>query len=267
MYIPTKVQFNLTYDIVFKEVFSDALFASKLLGAILEQDFDLQDVTIVSNELLGNAIDVKNSFFDIRLNILNEYDIDLEMQRYNPHDYSLLERIVFYYSKMISQSVEEGKGYNGKTCISIVFINFSLKGLDKCVNVASLKMEGKEEAISKHKIYVIDLTKSNNCDNLKLKKWIELIRSEELDSFVEGDEIMSDVVKKVHEVNADEALRAKLMSQEKFYRDQEASLYGSYSRGKQEGKLEIAKKMKESNMPLDLISELTSLSVDEISKL
>ena len=299
MFIPTKVQFNLTYDIVFKEVFSDVKIASNLINVILNESFLPSDFKVMANELSSESIELKNSLFDVRLNVLNKYDIDLEMQKDKPYKYSLIDRIIFYNAKMIAKSIEEGDStYRGKTCISVVFINFELKGYNKCVNTISYTDEEGRE-ISKHKIYLIDLTKSDQCDNLKLKKWLELIKSEELNSFEGEDEVMSEVVKKVFTVNADERLRAKLLSQEKFMRDRQIELAAvkedaraeglqegraqgreegraqglqeGKAQGREEGKvegiLEVARNMKAKNMPIDQIVELTSLSVDEINKL
>lgn len=295
MFIPTKVQFNLTYDIVFKEVFSDVKIASNLINVILNESFLPSDFKVMANELSSESIELKNSLFDVRLNVLNKYDIDLEMQKDKPYKYSLIDRIIFYHAKMIAKSIEEGDStYKGKTCITVVFINFELKGYNKCVNTISYTDEEGRE-ISKHKIYLIDLTKSDLCDNLKLKKWLELIKSEELNSFEGEDEVMSEVVKKVFTVNADERLRAKLLSQEKFIRDRQIELAAAKEdaraeglkdgleegkaqgiaqgilegrkEGKVEGILEVARNMKAKNMPINQIVELTSLSVDEINKL
>ena len=290
MFNPTKVLFNLTYDLVFKEVFSDVVLASRLINVILNQNFKPEDLEVISNELPGGSLEVKNSLYDVRLNVLNKYDIDLEMQKNQLHNDSLIDRIIFYNAKMIAQSVNTGSYYfKGKTCISVVFLNFPLSGFDKCVNTLSISDE-KGRSLSKHKIYLIDLTKSYNCDNLILKRWLELIKSEKVEVF-EGDEIMSEVVKKVFSVNADERIRARLLSEEKYRRDREIELLSArddaikeglakgleqgltqgleqgLEQGKMNAKLEIAKKMKEINLPLETIVELTSLNEDQIKKL
>ena len=98
---------------------------------------------------------------------------------------------------------------------------------------------------------------------------------------------MSEVVKKVFSVNADERIRARLLSEEKYRRDREIELLSArddaikeglakgleqgltqgLEQGKMNAKLEIAKKMKEINLPLETIVELTSLNEDQIKKL
>lgn len=49
--------------------------------------------------------------------------------------------------------------------------------------------------VSKHKIYIIDLTKSDSCDNLELRRWLELIKSENPQSF-KGESIVMDKITK-----------------------------------------------------------------------
>ena len=285
------IRYNLTYDVVFKETFTSSLKGTcDLLNKILNENIKEDEVIITSNELLGESVDVKNSLLDIRLNVLKRLDINLEMQRSRNYNYSLIERMIIYNSKMISESMTPGSLYQGKKCISIVFINFSLEDFEECVNIISYrKKDGKQ--VSKHEIYVIDLTKSDSCDNLELKRWLELIKSENPQSFKGESKIMDEVIKKVFEVNADEKIRARLDSQEMYAIDYNIAMGEAEEKGMQRGlqkglekgleqglqqglqqgsiqsKLEIAKNMKDMGLDVEVISKATSLSVEEISKL
>ena len=197
------VQFNLTYDEIFKGSFSDSSTATKLINIVLNENIDEKEVSITSSELLGESIEIKSSFFDVRIKVANEYDIDLEMQKYKPTSYSLTNRLIFYLSKMISSSVKEGENYTSKACVSIVFMDFSIEDYDKCINEIEL-LVNKEQVVSKHKIILIDLTKKDKCDNLKLSKWLNLMTSNDVLSFKGEDEIMDKVIKKVIDLNAND---------------------------------------------------------------
>ena len=214
------VQFNLTYDEIFKGSFSDSSTATKLINIVLNENINENDVSITSSELLGESIEIKSSFFDVRIKVANEYDIDLEMQKYKPTSYSLTNRLIFYLSKMISSSVKEGEDYTSKACVSIVFMDFSIEDYDKCINEIEL-LVNKELVVSKHKIILIDLTKKDKCDNLELSKWLNLMTSNDVLSFKGEDEIMDKVIKKVIDLNANDKLLAQMMSREKFIRDQQ----------------------------------------------
>ena len=52
-----------------------------------------------------------------------------------------------------------------------------------------------------------------------------------------------------------------------FLMDQDARGKKGFADGKKEEKIEIAKKMKQKNIPIDEIAELTGLSKEEIEKL
>ena len=61
------VQFNLTYDEIFKGSFSDSSTATKLINIVLNENINENDVSITSSELLGESIEIKSSFFVIML--------------------------------------------------------------------------------------------------------------------------------------------------------------------------------------------------------
>lgn len=281
------IRYNLTYDVVFKETFTSILKGTcDLLNKILNENIKEDEIVVTSNELLGESVDVKNSLLDIRLNVLKRLDINLEMQKDRNYNYSLIERMIIYNSKMISESMTPGSLYKGKKCISIVFINFPLEEYEECVNIISHRKKNGEQ-VSKHEIYVIDLTKSDSCDNLELKRWLELIKSENLQSFKGESKIMDEVIKKVFEVNADEKIRARLDSQDMYAIDYNIAMGEAEEKGMQRGlekgmakgleqglqqgfiqsKLEIAKNMKDMGLDIEVISKATSLSVEEINKL
>ena len=282
------VRFNLTYDEIFKGSFSTSTTATKLVNVVLNENIDEKEVTITSSELLGESIEVKTSILDVRLKVADKYDIDLEMQKYKPHNYSLIDRLIYYLGKMISLSVEEGEMYPGKTCISIVFTNFPLEGYNKCVNEVTFKDDENQE-VSKHKIILIDLTKKDKCDKVELSKWLRLMTTNNVLSFKGEDEVMDKVIEKVVDMNSDDFVQARLMSREKFIRDRQSEEAGrrkkelemqskfeeatkqSLQQGLQKGinqeKLTIAKKMKDMGLDLQTISEVTSLTIEEIDKL
>lgn len=281
------IRYNLTYDVVFKETFTNVLKGTaKILNIILNENIKEDEITVTSNELLGESVDVKNSLLDIRLNVLKRLDVNLEMQKDRNYNYSLIERMIIYNSRMISESMTPGNLYKGKKCISIVFINFPLEEYQECVNIVShRKKDGTQ--VSKHEIYIIDLTKSDACDNLELKRWLELMKSTDVESFKGENKIMDEVIKKIEEVNADERIRAKLDSQVMFAIDYNIAMGEAEEKGLEKGmakgmakglqqgleqgskqrELEIAKNMKSMGLDLEIISKATSLSIEEITKL
>jgi predicted transposase/invertase (TIGR01784 family) len=68
-------------------------------------------------------------------------------------------------------------------------------------------------------------------------------------------------------ISRDEAERARLMSEYKYAVDTQSKVVQAKREGKLEGKLEIARRMKRRNVPVDQIAEDTGLSLDEITTL
>lgn len=278
MLIKNKIDFNLTNDIVFKEVFQIPRVLSRLINIILDTNYSENDLLIINNEM-NNFVNLKTSRLDIRLSIFNKedrhYDINLEMQKNKPK-YNLFERINFYHSKMISEASNKGDTYSLPTCINIVFINYDINKEypcylnKKCVTTVCMKDDYNIQVLP-HKLIIIDLTKENKCDNINLKKWIKLIKSNEPEIFKGDDTYMDDAINKIVEVNADERKRALLMSKMKYELDLKNNLHCAKEEGKlqgiKEGKIETARNLLKLDVDDETIIKATGLTKDEISKL
>ena len=167
------VDYPLSNDIIFVETFSSIKPLYSLISAILPNiKFAIDDIEL-SNTTIHNGIDLKSSELDIHFSISNHIDIDLEMQNQKP-SYRMERRLLFYLSQILSRSMEKGDNYLGKDCYVICLLNFELfKNDTKCVR--EFKFSSDELIIEGAKVITIDLTKAQNCDNINLKKWLELL--------------------------------------------------------------------------------------------
>ena len=271
------VDYPLSNDIIFVETFSNIKPLHSLISAILPNlNFNVDDIEL-SSTTLHSGIDLKSSELDIHFTISNLIDIDLEMQNQRPR-YKMERRLLFYLSQILSRSMEKGDNYLGKDCYVICLLNFELfKNDDKCVRTFTLNSE--ELKIKGASIITIDLTKMNNCDNIKLKKWIELLNSTNLNSFIGVDEGMSEAVDKIRELNNNEETRLRIdrLKRARLHENTEKLLAREEGRteGLAEGRAEgekakaiaIAKKMKQKNISIEEIIEFTGLTVDEVNNL
>lgn len=270
----TEIDFNATYDIVFKEVFQIPEVLSELINCILNTNYQEHEISIINPEI-SNFINLKTVKLDIRVSILDKYRLNLEMQKYK-RPYNLFERIYAYQSKMVSESLDAGDDYLIPTCINIVFINYDINKeypfrIDKkCVSYYSLKDEEGNNILS-HQMIIIDLTKEDFCDNIKLKKWIKLIKSNQPELLKGEGSSMDKAIKKILEVNSDESKRALLMSIMKAERDHSAGLIGARKEGYQQGaiaeKSNIAKRLIDKGLSIEEVEEITGLSKKEIANL
>ena len=267
------VDYPLSNDIIFVETFSNIKPLYSLISAILPNiKFAIDDIELEPTTM-HSGIDLKSSKLDIHFTISNQIDIDLEMQNQKPY-YKMENRLLFYLSQILNRSIEKGNDYIGKDCYVICLLNFELfKNDTKCVR--EFKFSSDELIIEGAKVITIDLTKAQNCDNINLKKWLELINSTDLNSFIGVDEGMSEAVNKIRELNNNEETRLKIdrmkrarlhENTEKLIARQEGLAEG-LAQGEKAKAIAIAKNLKGMNMPVIDISNATGLTVEEIKKL
>ncbi|MEI0524449.1 Rpn family recombination-promoting nuclease/putative transposase [Brachyspira murdochii] len=208
------------------------------------------------------------------------------------------ERILYYWAANYSKLLKHGERYDELTpVISINLLNFNL---DKTKNIHSCymlyEMNNKKLLTDHLQIHIIELKKfRKNVLSKDLNYWLKIFTSKNLEAsmseIVKEKPIMEEVQKKYNNF-----LKSRLMMME--YEKKEAYLYGNQimldeerrlgieegiKKGKEEGiregieqgiekgiekeKYSLARNMKNKNMDLNLISELTGLSIKEIEKL
>ena len=192
------------------------------------------------------------------------------------------ERILYYWSVNYSKLLKHGERYDELTpVISINLLNFNL---DKTKNIHSCymlyEMNNKKLLTDHLQIHIIELKKfKKNVLSKDLNYWLKIFTSKNLEEsmseIVKEKPIMEEVQKKYNNF-----VKSRLMMME--YEKKEAYLYGNQIMldeerrlGKEEGikegiekeKISLAKNMRNKNMDINLINELTGLSIEEIEKL
>ncbi|ADG72456.1 Rpn family recombination-promoting nuclease/putative transposase [Brachyspira murdochii] len=216
------------------------------------------------------------------------------------------ERILYYWAANYSKLLKHGERYDELTpVISINLLNFNLdktKNIHSCYML--YEMNNKKLLTDHLQIHIIELKKfKKNVLSKDLNYWLKIFTSKNLEAsmseIVKEKPIMEEVQKKYNNF-----VKSRLMMME--YEKKEAYLYGNQimldeerrlgieegiKKGKEEGiregkeegiregieqgiekgiekeKYSLARNMKNKNMDLNLISELTGLSIEEIKKL
>ena len=108
----------------------------------------------------------------------------------------------------------------------------------------------------------------------KLKEWLCFLdnpESKEVLEFMKDNENIKQAKEKLVTMSEDETIRRLAELREKALLDEREAEYTGYCKGKEEGhsdeKKEIAKKMKEEGLEIDMIIKITNLSREEIEKL
>lgn len=218
---------------------------------------------------------------------------NIEMQIVNENN--IEKRVLFYWSKMYSSSIKSGDDYAElERSIAILITDYNLENLKEIPNYMT-KWNIREENYSKIiltdvlEIYIIELEKAKKFaleGNKTLDSWLQFINNPKEISGMENEEIKK-AKKVLEEISQDERERRLTELRQKYIMDQKAIHSHGYDKGKQEGlkqgvkkgieqgikqgiekeKIEIVKKMKQENIDIQIIINVTGLTEEEIKNI
>ena len=272
----------MIYDKAFKSILTSKEVRSYLIDIIsdvikIDKEEIRKNIVFKQNEhnLLG--INEKRKTSDLIVEISYGV-INLEMNK-DWYD-GLFDRNHEYISKIRENILKEEKRYNKlKKVIQINFDNFNIYKTEEIIlKFEMMNEKGIREKVNIESYHVI-------LQNARKKYYNEGIRNalverlvimtmekeKELEELIEKNMELKPVGEKIIEISRDEELQGIYDRQEheRMVRNSimATKLEDSYHKGATKKNLENAKKMKEENIPIDIISRITSLSKDEIEKL
>ena len=289
-----KKRLELTNDYVFKKIFAkpeNNIELKELLEAIL--NIKINKVEVKNPEISKNYQDEKLGILDIRAHINDDTIVDIEMQVANV--YTIINRNISYSSRIITEQLQVGDSYKFlKKIISINILGENLLKRNSYHSIAHMKFEKtekekyvdmgfeeeQEELTDKIEVHYIELKKflkKNPGISNKLEQWLWLILGEEekVKMASKENKKIEKVVKDLDEMSADENERLEAYKRKLAVWDYNVSIAEATERGKLEGveegkeeeKLEIAKKLKQKGMDTKAIMEVTGLTKEKIEKL
>ena len=247
---------------------------------------------------LSENIELKESIIDIKAKTKNNETVIIEFQLCGNMDF--LKRIFYYISKNIVNEFKEGENYNNvQKIISINLLDFNLKFGDKgkahrCFKLIDTKdLNISLDLIQIHILEVkrfIEIIKNSTKEELKknrLLSWMKFFTSDNLelieDELKEENQIMSKVIEEYKRFTSDDKMMRAYAAREAFLVGQKMMLRREREDGFDEGieegikkgikegeknkAISMAKSMKTKNLDINLISEITGLTIDEIEKL
>ena len=265
-----------TFDAVFKAVLTEE---KEVLAEIIELVIGIPKEEVIKNGVIINSEYVRENIIetdkksDLLISI-GDNVINLEMDRR-------------YYSgsnkknnKYIHKIVNH---YNPKNTVQICFTSYKegeeLKGEKKSIRKYMFQdSDGNVEDYGLEK-YKIDLeyieNKYYNNDELTRREKIFLMfkesNREKLKEISKGDKIMDKIYKRLDKLSEDEALSLlydeKEREEEKKQAEIEYAEEHGLNKGISQGIKQTAKNMLERNMNIDVVAEITGLSLEEVIKL
>ena len=271
MYYKNEKELNmcLTNDALFKGYYSNASNLSTLLSLILKEKIKPNDINYQPNEIIVE-FEGKKPRFDLRVSILNELDIDIEMQ--NNKEKYFKERIYYYFASMIISSVRQGKSYKtDKNYVNIWLVNSTTSFFeDYFYDEYKFTSEktNKELIEGKIKAIIIDLKKLDYCDNIELKTYLSMIESN--DNIIKNLDSSNDLIKmeakKMNDyLKSNEAFQIAIerLKSESFHN---VSIIEAKEEGIEEGKKEIILNMHKKGISKEDIADMTGINIEKINK-
>ena len=233
--------------------------------------------------LWGEQVNDKVGIIDIRAKINGKNPIDIEMQIAD--EKNIEKRILFYWSKLYLKQLKEGEKYKDlNRSISIIFLDYKIEKLEQLPIHTKWQIKesenGKTILTKDLEIHIIEMPKiKEKLEEGSLKKWILFLENpegEETKKMAENEKEIKEAIETLEEISSDEAKERMAELRQKYIMDraeeletaEEKGIKKGIARGKEEGKKEekiaIAKKMKEKNIPINSIIEITGLTKEEI---
>ncbi|QTM07991.1 Rpn family recombination-promoting nuclease/putative transposase [Brachyspira hyodysenteriae] len=238
-----------------------------------------EEVKVLNTFNLKETINDKQSIVDVRAVTKSGETVLIEIQRIG--NQSFVYRSLYYWSKAYVANLRNNEKYNDlKQVIVINILDFNLlKDINKEHSCYVIKELETNHILTNHlEMHFLELQKylSNN-SNLKdeLDAWFYFLTSKEkmediMEILVKKNPIMKEVYDEYNKFVNTKDLFDNYAEYEKNYFDILA-LNEERIKGREEGiketQISMAKNMKNKNMDLNLISELTNLSIEEIKKL
>jgi predicted transposase/invertase (TIGR01784 family) len=292
---------NPKNDFVFKRLFGEQETKENLislLNAILRMPSGQQiaDLNVIENkELTKELIEDKTGRLDVRAELMDGTQIDIEMQLTN--EKNMDRRTLFYFGKLFLDSVKSGKSYHHlKRTITINLLDFSFLDIERFHSTFHIYEDHVKNYMLTDvlEIHFIEFPKFRKlAKNLSdpLHRWLlfleEKLPQDQLEELVQMDPVIKKAEERLEWLSSDELSR-------QLYEARENSLieYNSKMRdareegielgieqglvrgieqgleqGVERGRAEVAKNLLKNGMTLANISEVTGLTVEQVKQL
>ena len=276
----------LSNDYVFKRIFGkggNERILKSLLEAILE--IKIQKIEIKNSEIPKESIKEKLSILDIKAVINENIILDIEMQVGNTT--AIDKRLVVYSSKLVAGDIKVSEKYpDAKNTIVICITTDNILKRNAYLSIAKLKFEKTQEKryaemgyekedeylTDMISYYIIELTKFKENKPRTgdlLEKWLLVIGGDEemMKKCKKEEGEIKEAIEQLEEMSADEKEREIYEIRERSRLVYNTEMYEARRKGLEDAKKEIAKKLLENNISIEIIKKSTGLTEEEINNL
>ena len=277
-------------DVVFHSLFrvGNEDITKAIISDITKEE--IKEITLDNDRYLINEYpEEKLGILDLKAKLDDGVICNIEVQLTNKYDTE--KRFLYYWSKIYSGQLLAGDDYKElKKTIGIFILDYELENFKEMTNAhTKWKITEVENEIGRKliltedlELHIIEIPKAlrileKEPEN-KIAQWMLFLSNPndmEGTNIMQENENIKNAMEKLEEVSQDEKLRRIAELKEKARRDEISGLNGARREGIKEGetigerktKLEVAKKMKEEKLPIELIIKITGLEKEEVEKL
>ena len=266
-------RYEVTNDYIFKKIFGkkgNEEILKDLLISIL--DVPIKEIEVIHDAHLERAIkDNKSGVLDIRATLNNNIRVNIEMQVKDQAN--MIDRSLYYWSNLYSNGLYKKEDYTeNKRTIVINILGFNIFKEGPYHEICKIRrdhnLEILTEELEMHFIQIPKAAKEKLRTNLD--DWMQFIGNiseEGVKIAMSRNENIREAKEELEYLNGDEEERRLAELREKAIRDEVTNINHAKKEGSKERSIEIAKKLKQKNMDIEEIIEITGLTKMEIEKI
>ena len=273
-------------DVVFQALFTRG--KEKITKALIEDILKIKIDKLEldkSKDLLNENRKEKNGRLDLRAIINENIECNIEIQL-TSHE-KMLERFLYYWSKMYSANLKIGEEYKElRKTISIIIVDDEIKDFKEIAKSHTRWQIREEEYLNKIltpylQIDIIELPraikeykKGNNDEVLQWMMFLENPEDMEVTKIMEKNEDIKEAKEELEKISQDDILRRMALKEQLERMDQKQLIYEAKRDGKEDGikigkkeaQIEIAKQLLKQGIEEEIISKATGLTEKEIKE-
>lgn len=269
-------------DMGFKRIFGQEINKDLLidfLNALLKGERRVKDIRFLDKELLPEYENDRSLIYDIYCTDENGEQFIVEMQ--NREHVNFRERTLYYLSQAIARQGEKGTGwqFDLKAVYGVFFLNFRLSDLPQKLRTDIVLCDRDTHELFTDKMRYIFLElplfdkEENECET-DFERWIYVLKNMETLQRLPF-KARNAVFQKLEQIVDIAALskedRMKYDESIKVYRDKLAIMaferQKGQAEGRAEGKLEVARNLKQMGLATEAIAQATGLTAETIEAL
>lgn len=259
-------------DFCFKELMEDAEVRRGFTAAVLHiPPEEIAETVLLPTSLRKKYEEDKLGILDVRVLLNNSTQIDIEIQ---VSPFPLWpERSLFYLSKMFTDQLEKGKGYEIlEKCVHIGILDFILFDAEKTFYSCYHMREDTSHHLytDKLEVHILELPKLNRyqypeTELLNWAKFMNAERQEEFEEMAEKDKYIEKAYEALKNISADDEKRLEYEAREKALRDHDYLMKSNWEAGE---KIGISKGMEQGESRVNRLVQIliANSRTDEIER-